>query len=116
MEKSLVTKDELIDFFESEDWYVCDEDESEDSEKICLSLEFVGEVGESYSFGLDCERNTNALHHALYKQFTRFSVDECVWNWLNEGRAEVGTLVDDARKIEGEIKKLADNFQSTTKD
>lgn len=106
MNKKVITKDELIEFFESEGWYVYDEDLDDISEKVNLKLEFMGEVGESYSFSLDCERTLDAIYQALHTQYVDFDVDWCVWEWIDEGKAAVSTMVDDAREIEANLKKL----------
>ena len=112
MEKKTIRKEELIEFFEGEDWYVYDEDDEDNSEKVLLKLEFMGEVGESYLFILDCERTLDAVQHALHTQYVDFDVDGCVWEWLDEGKSEVSTMVDDAREIEAKLKNSADHFKA----
>lgn len=112
MEKKTIRKEELIEFFEGEDWYVYDEDDEDNSEKVRLKLEFMGEIGESYSFSLNCEENTASAHEALYAQYVDFDVDGCVWEWLDEGKSEVSTMVDDAREIEVKLKNSADYFKT----
>lgn len=111
MNKKAITKDELIDFFIDKGWYVYDEDEDDISEKVNLKLEFMGEIGESYSFSLDCERTLDAIHQALHTQYVDFDVDWCVWEWIDEGKAEVSTMVDDAREIEVNLKKIVKSLK-----
>lgn len=116
MEKTL-TKAEMIDFFERNDWGTYDNDK--ESEDFFLDFGNTSPAGEDFSLYLCCKRDVRSIYRALFDICLNFDVNEHVYQWLREkiehevdSIPDVDVLVDDAKAIQDMLEDLVADFRT----